>query len=224
MVDKVCASASAAVAGVPSGSVVLIGGFGDVGVPFEAVAALAASGAHDLTVASNNCGTGERGLALLFKQGLVRRIYASFPAQAGNHHFRAAYESGAVTLDLVPQGTLAERIRAGAAGIGGFYVRTGVGTMVAEGKESRLIGGHWHLLEPPLRGDIALVKAAVADHFGNLRFRRTARNFNPLMAMAADLTIVEADEIVSTGSIDPDDVHLPGIFVDRVFLARGNEC
>lgn len=222
--DKTCSSAAAAVEDIADGAVVLVGGFGDVGVPFDALAAVAAAGRRRLTIVSNNCGTGERGLALLFKQGLVSRVYASFPAQAGNHHFRDAYDRGEVVLELVPQGTLAERIRAGASGLGGFYVRTGVGTLIAEGKESRQIGGETYILEAPLRGDIALVKAAAADRFGNLRFRRTARNFNPVMAMAAAVTIVEAEEIVSTGSIDPDDVHLSGVFVDRVFEASGTRC
>jgi 3-oxoadipate CoA-transferase, alpha subunit len=219
LIDKVWSSAHRALADIRDGSVVLVGGFGDVGVPFQAIDALVAAGACDLTIVSNNCGTGDRGLALLFKHGLVRRVFASFPAQAGNEHFRREYEAGKVELELVPQGTLAERIRAGGAGIGAFYVRTGVGTTIAVGKETREFDQATYVLEKPLRGDVSLVKAALADRFGNLRFRRTARNFNPIMAMAAALTIVEAEHVVALGAIDPDDVHLPGIFVDRVFEA-----
>ncbi len=219
MIEKLWPSAAAAVADVKDGSVVLVGGFGDVGVPFQAIDALVAHGAKDLTIVSNNCGTGERGLARLFKQGLVRRIYASFPSQPGNDYFRLAYEAGLGEIDLGAQGTLAERIRAGGAGVGGFYVRTGVGTPVAEGKEVRRIGDSLYVLETALRGDVALIKAAIADRFGNLRFHRAARNFNPIMAMAAALTIVEARTVVSVGTIDPDDVHTPGIFVDRIFEA-----
>lgn len=190
-----------------------------MGVPFAALEALAARGSKELTIVSNNCGTGDRGLALLFQCHLVRRVYASFPAQRGNDHFRRAYEAGEVELELVPQGTLAERIRAAGSGLGGFYVQTGVGTITARGKELRKLDGVEYLLEKPLRGDIALVKAAVADRAGNLRYYRTARNFNPLMAMAASMTIVEAERIVETGDIDPDDIHTPGVFVDRVFQA-----
>lgn len=219
MFDKISKSAQEAVADIADGSVVLVGGFGDVGVPFVALEALAARGTNKLTIVSNNCGTGDRGLALLFKSHLVRRVYASFPAQSGNDHFQRAYEAGEVDLELVPQGTLAERIRAAASGLGAFYVQTGVGTIIARGKELRKFGDVEYLLEKPLRGDVALVKAAVADRVGNLRYYRTARNFNPLMAMAASMTIVEAEQIVETGELDPDDIHTPGVFVDRVFQA-----
>ena len=210
------ASADEAVAGVRDGDVVLVGGFGNGGVPMRLVEALARLGRRELTIVSNNCGTGEVGLALLFKHHLVRKAYASFPAQAGNHHFVAAYESGECELELVPQGTLAERLRAGAAGLGGFYTPTGAGTVLADGKETREIDGRTYVLERPLRGDVALVAAHRGDRFGNLRHRRSSRNFNPVMAMAAPLTIAEVAEVVPPGAIDPDDVHTPGIFVDVV--------
>ena len=215
-VQKVWPTAEAAVTGLAAGATVLVGGFGDVGVPFALLAAVAALGIGSLTVVSNNCGTGERGLALLFKHGLVRKVCASFPAQAGNHHFKAAFDRGEVELELIPQGTIAERLRCAGAGLGGFYTRTGVGTELAAGRETRDVGGVTHLFELPLSGDVALIAADIADEAGNLRFRRAARNFNPIMAMAARLTIVQAGKVVPVGALDPDDVHLPGVFVDRV--------
>ena len=214
--QKVWPTAEAAVTGIAAGATVLVGGFGDVGVPFALLAAVAALGIGSLTVVSNNCGTGERGLALLFKHGLVRKVCASFPAQAGNHHFKAAFDRGEVELELIPQGTIAERLRCAGAGLGGFYTRTGVGTELATGRETRDVGGVTHLFELPLSGDVALIAADVADEAGNLRFRRAARNFNPIMAMAARMTIVQANKVVPVGALDPDDVHLPGVFVDRV--------
>jgi len=221
VIDKVVASVDEAVAGVRDGDVVLVGGFGIGGVPLVLVEALARLGRRDLTLVSNNCGTGEIGLALLFKHHLVRKACASFPAQAGNHHFVAAYESGECELELVPQGTLAERLRAAAAGLGGFYTPTGAGTDLAAGKETREIDGRTYVFEKPLRGDVALVSAHRGDRFGNLRHRRSSRNFNPVMAMAARLTIAQVEEIVPAGALDPDDVHTPGIFVDRVVEVRG---
>lgn len=215
-VSKIWPSPEGAVAGIAAGATILVGGFGDVGVPFALLAAVALLGIGDLTIVSNNCGTGERGLALLFKQGLVRKVCASFPVQAGNHHFKAAFDRGEVELELIPQGTIADRLRCAGAGLGGFYTRTGVGTELAGGRETRDMGGVTHLLELPLSGDVALVAAEVADEAGNLRFRRSARNFNPIMAMAARLTIVQANKIVPVGALDPDDIHLPGVFVDRV--------
>jgi 3-oxoadipate CoA-transferase, alpha subunit len=216
MIDKVVASVDEAVSAVRDGDVVLVGGFGNGGVPMRLVEALARLGRRDLTLVSNNCGTGEVGLALLFKNRLVRRACASFPAQAGNHHFVAAYEAGECELELVPQGTLAERLRAAAAGLGGFYTPTGAGTELAAGKETREIDGRTYVFERPLRGDVALVTAQLGDRFGNLRHRRSSRNFNPVMAMAARLTIAQVERVVEPGEIDPDDVHTPGIFVDRV--------
>ncbi len=221
MVDKVVASADAAVADLRDGATVMVGGFGDVGVPFGLLDALVRRGVKDLTIVSNNCGTGERGLPLLFKHHLVRRVFASFPSQAGNHHFLAAYQAGELEVNIVPQGTLAERIRAAGAGIGGFLTPTGVGTVVAEGREVREVNGRRYLLEYPLHADVALVKAAKGDAYGNLRYRLASRNFNPVMATAADLTIAQVDEIVPVGGLDPDDVHTPGVFVDRVVLASG---
>lgn len=213
---KIFASPADAVSAISVGGTVLVGGFGDVGVPFELLAAVAALDIGDLTIVSNNCGTGERGLALLFKHGLVRKICASFPAQAGNHHFKTAFDRGEVELELIPQGIIAERLRCAAAGLGGFYTRTGVGTELAIGRQTYDIDGVPYLLELPLSGDVALIATDIADEAGNLRFRRSARNFNPIMAMAARLTIVQANRIVPTGALDPDDVHLPGVFVDRV--------
>jgi 3-oxoadipate CoA-transferase alpha subunit len=221
VIDKVVASVDEAVAGVRDGDVVLVGGFGNVGVPVHLIEALVRLGRRDLTIVSNNCGTGETGLALLFKHHLVSRACASFPAQAGNHHFAAAYQSGECQLELVPQGTLAERLRAAAAGLGGFYTPTGAGTDLMAGKETREIDGRLHVLERPLRGDVALVAAHRGDRFGNLRHRLSSRNFNPVMAMAARFTIAEVGEVVPPGTIEPDDVHTPGIFVDRVVPVGG---
>lgn len=216
MIDKVVATPDEAVEPVRDGDTVLVGGFGSAGVPNALIEALVRRGVRNLTVVSNNCGTGETGLALLFKHHMVSRACASFPAQAGNHHFLAAFESGGCSLELVPQGTMAERMRAAAAGLGGIFTPTAAGTELAEGKETREIDGRAYLFETPLRGDVALVAAHLGDRLGNLRHRRAARNFNPVMAMAARCTIAQVAEIVPAGSIDPDDIHTPGIFVDRV--------
>lgn len=221
MIDKRFPTADAAVADIADGATIMVGGFGDVGVPFGLVDALVRRGVRDLTLVSNNCGTGERGLALLFKHHLVRRVYASFPSQRGNHHFLAAYNAGEVEVEIVPQGTLAERIRAAGAGIGGFLTPTGVGTVVAESKQVHEVGGKRYLLEHPIHADVALVLAQRADPYGNLRFRLASRNFNPIMAMAARLTIAEVRESVPVGGLDPDDVHTPGLFVNRVVMAEG---
>ncbi|HEY4024970.1 MAG TPA: 3-oxoacid CoA-transferase subunit A [Candidatus Dormibacteraeota bacterium] len=216
MIDKVVRSTDEAVAGVKDGDVVLVGGFGNSGVPMALIDALARLGRRNLTIVSNNCGTGETGLALLFKHRMVARACASFPAQAGNHHFAAAYQAGECALELIPQGTLAERLRAAASGLGGFFTPTAAGTDLAAGKETREIDGRTYVLERPLRGDVALVVAHRGDRFGNLRHRLASRNFNPVMAMAATLTIAQVEEVVPPGALDPDDVHTPGIFVDRV--------
>lgn len=216
--EKLCRSAVEAVDVIRDGDTVMVGGFGDVGTPFELIDAVVARGVRDLTIVSNNCGTGERGLAALFKHGRVRRIYASFPAQEGNEHFAAAFRSGQAELVLIPQGSLAERIRAGGAGLGGVLTTTGLGTLVAEGKQHISIDGHEFLLEPALRADVALVRAHVADTMGNLRYRRSTRNFNPIMAMAASITVAEVSEVVPAGLLDPDDIHTPGIFVDRLWI------
>ena len=191
------------------------GGFGLCGNAEACIDAIAASGVRNLTIISNNCGNQGQGLAVLLQEPPGRRG-SSAASWAGNPDLAEQYLSGKVKVELVPQGTFAERIRAGGAGIAGFYTPTGVGTVVAEGKEVREIDGRRYLLERPLRADLAIVRAAVSDRFGNLRFYRTARNFNPLMATAAKVTVVEADRLVPNGVIDPDDVHLPGLYVKRI--------
>jgi 3-oxoadipate CoA-transferase alpha subunit len=205
-----------AVAGIPDGATVLIGGFGTAGQPVELIDALRRSGARELTVVNNNAGNGTQGLAALLAAGQVRRIICSFPRQSDSFVFDELYRSGRIELEVVPQGNLAERIRAGGAGIGGFYTPTGVGTLLAEGKEQRTIDGRDYVLELPIRGDVALVKALRADTHGNLVYRKTARNFGPIMASAAELTVVQVQEVVPVGNIDPEVVVTPGIYVDRV--------
>ncbi len=200
---------------------VLVGGFGDAGVPTRLLGGVAALGLRNLTVVSNNCGTGELGVALLFKHGCVSRVLASFPTQVGNHHFRRAYEGGGLDVEIVPQGTLVERLHAGAAGLGGVVTRTGVGTVLGTGKPVVVVDSETCLLERPIRGDVALVRAHLADRGGNLRYRRSSRNFNPLMAMAATLTVAEVDEVVGAGELDPDDIHTAGVFVDRIVRHGG---
>ncbi|MBE1879008.1 3-oxoacid CoA-transferase subunit A [Myceligenerans pegani] len=201
---------------VPDGATVMIGGFGPAGQPVELVAALLAQGATDLVVVSNNAGNGEDALAHLIALGRVRRIMCSFPRQADSWHFDAAYRAGRIELELVPQGNLAERIRAAGAGLGGFFTPTGYGTPLAEGKETRVIGGVPMVLETPIHADVALIKAHRADRAGNLTYRRTARNFGPVMAAAARRTVVQVAEVVPAGGIDPETVVTPGIYVDSV--------
>lgn len=205
-----------AVAGIRDGSTVMIGGFGNAGQPFELIDALLDCGATDLTVVNNNAGQGDQGLALLIKEGRVRKMICSFPRQSDSWHFDAKFRAGEIELELVPQGNLAERIRAGGAGIGGFFTPTGYGTLLAEGKETREIDGRHYVLESPLKADFALVKAHVADGMGNLTYRKTARNFGPIMATAAAYTIVQVHSVVPTGGLDPEVVVTPGIFVDTV--------
>lgn len=220
MIDTVRADTAEAVAGIEDGSAIMIGGFGRAGQPVELIDALLEQGAADLTVISNNAGNGDVGLAALIGSGRVRRIVCSFPRQSDSYIFDARYRAGEIELELVPQGNLAERIRAAGAGIGGFYTPTGVGTLIAEGKEIRTIDGREHLLEFPLRADYALISAFKADRWGNLVYRKTARNFGPVMAAAARTTIVQVDEIVELGDLDPESVVTPGIFVDRVVAVR----
>jgi 3-oxoacid CoA-transferase subunit A len=196
------------------GMTIMAGGFGLCGIAEACIEAIARSGVKRLTIISNNCGNQGQGLAVLLKNRQVARVVCSFVG--GNPDLAEQYMKGTVKVELSPQGTLAERIRAGGAGIAGFYTPTGVGTAVAEGKEVREIDGKPYLLETPLRADLAIVRAAVGDVLGNLRFYRTARNFNPIMAMAADVTIAEVDKLVQPGGLDPDDVHLPGLFVKRM--------
>lgn len=209
----------AAVAGVEDGSVVLVGGFGMAGMPVELIDALIRQGARDLTVVSNNAGNGDTGLAALLAAGQVRKVVCSFPRQSDSWVFDGLYRSGEVELEVVPQGTLAERMRAAGAGLGGFWCPTGVGTPLAEGKEEREIDGRRYVLELPLRGDVALVKAHRADRVGNLVYRKTARNFGPVMATAAARTVAQVAEVVETGALDPEVVVTPGIYVDTVVVA-----
>ena len=216
MIDKIVASCQAALADVPDGATVMIGGFGTAGLPDELTEALIAQGAKDLVIVNNNAGNGDTGLAALIAAGRVRRIICSFPRQADSHHFDRAYRAGRIELDLVPQGNLAERIRAAGAGIGGFFTPTGYGTELARGKETRIIAGRGHVLEAPIHADFALIKAERGDRWGNLTYRMTARNFGPVMAMAAKVTVASVHEVVELGSLDPEAVVTPGIFVQRV--------
>jgi 3-oxoadipate CoA-transferase alpha subunit len=216
MIDKRFESARDAVADVPDGATVMIGGFGEAGSPIELIHALIDQGAKDLTVVSNNTGTGLVGLAALLRAGRVRKVICSFPKTAGSTVFPDLYRAGKVELELVPQGTLAERIRAGGAGIAAFYTPTAAGTPLADGKETRVFNGREHVLEHGLRADFTLIKGRIADTHGNIMFHRTARNFAPMMATAAAVTIVQAAEVVSAGELDPESIVTPGIFVDRV--------
>jgi 3-oxoadipate CoA-transferase alpha subunit len=213
---NIAATAAEAVAGIQDGATVLIGGFGNAGQPMELIDALLQCGATDLTVVNNNAGQADAGLALLIKERRVRKIICSFPRQSDSWHFDAAYRAGEIELELVPQGNLAERIRAAGAGIGGFFTPTGYGTMLAEGKETRVIDGRGYVLESPIHADVALIKALKSDKTGNLVYRKTARNFGPIMASAARQTIVQVAEIVETGDLDPEVVITPGIYVDTV--------
>ncbi|HET9903906.1 MAG TPA: 3-oxoacid CoA-transferase subunit A [Xanthobacteraceae bacterium] len=216
MIDKRVSSLAEAVSGVKDGATVLLAGFGSVGEPVELIEALHDTGVRDLVVVANNAGLGDTGLARLIGSGRVRKIICSFPRTADPHCFDAAYRAGKLELELVPQGTLSERIRAGGAGIAAFYTRVSAGTEVANGKEVRQFAGQPHVLEEAIRGDLALIRAETGDRWGNLTYRLSARNFNPVMAMAADLTVAQVSQFVELGSIDPDHVHTPGIFVDRI--------
>ncbi|MBX3270092.1 MAG: CoA transferase subunit A [Sandaracinaceae bacterium] len=218
--DKVVASAAEAVADIPEGATVVAGGFGLCGIPELCIAALRDRGVKHLTVVSNNCGVDEFGLGLLLRGRQIDKMVSSYVGE--NREFERQFLSGELKVELCPQGTLAERLRAGGAGIAGFYTRAGVGTEVAEGKETRTFDdGHTYVLERAIRGDFAIVKAFKGDRHGNLVFRATARNFNPLCAMAGDVTIAEVEELVEVGELDPDQVHLPGVFVQRVVVGGG---
>jgi 3-oxoadipate CoA-transferase alpha subunit len=208
-----------AVAGIDDGSTVLIGGFGMAGMPVELIDALIRQGATDLTVVSNNAGNGDTGLAALLAKGRVRKMICSFPRQHDSWVFDGLFREGKVELEVVPQGNLAERMRAAGAGIGAFFGPTGVGTPLAEGKETREIDGRTYVLEYPIKGHVALIGAHVADRMGNLVYRKTARNFGPVMATAADLVIAQVSQVVDVGGIDPEVVVTPGIYVDRVVAA-----
>jgi 3-oxoadipate CoA-transferase alpha subunit len=216
VLNKIVESLEAALADVRDGSTVLVGGFGGSGVPEELIDALIAQGARDLTIVNNNAGNGEVGIAALLKAGRVRKIVCSYPRQVDSHHFQSLYRAGKVELELVPQGTLSERMRAAGAGIGAFFTPTGYGTDLAKGKETRVIDGKGHVLEHPIRGDVALVKAERGDRWGNLVYRKSARNFGPTMASAAKSTIAQVYEIVELGGLDPECIVTPGIFVTRL--------
>ncbi len=214
----VCETADEAVAGVEDGSTVLVGGFGMAGMPVDLIDALIRQGAAGLTVVSNNAGNGDTGLAALLAKGRVRKMVCSFPRQSDSWVFDGLYREGRIELEVVPQGNLAERMRAAGAGIGAFFSPTGVGTPLAEGKETREIDGRTYVLEHPIKGDVALIGAHRADRAGNLVYRKTARNFGPVMATAATTVIAQVHEVVEIGGIDPEVVVTPGIYVDRVVV------
>jgi 3-oxoadipate CoA-transferase, alpha subunit len=216
MIDKRYPDPATALAGVADGATVMIGGFGGAGQPAALIDALIEQGARDLTIVNNNAGNGETGLAALLKAGRVRKIICSYPRQVDSQVFDALYRAGRIELELVPQGNLAERIRAAGAGIGGFFTPTGYGTELARGKETRFIDGRWQVLELPLHADVALIHAERGDRWGNLVYRKTARNFGPLMATAARLTVASVHEFAELGELDPEAIVTPGIHVQRV--------
>lgn len=216
MIDKRVRTLAEAVAGVRDGAVVLCAGFGGAGMPEALCEALVEQGARDLTIVANNAGTGRRGLAALMAAGRVRKIICSFPRSAGSVVFEELYAQGRLELELLPQGTISERMRCAAAGLGGYYSPVSVGTRLAEGKEHREIDGRMYVLEKPLKGDVALIAAERGDRWGNLVYRKSARNFNPTMAMAADLSIAQVRRVVELGELDPEIIVTPGIFIDRL--------
>jgi 3-oxoadipate CoA-transferase alpha subunit len=218
MINKQVPSIAAALEGIRDGATILSAGFGAVGAPDDLLDGLLAMGVRDLVVVSNNAGSGMRGLAALIDAGMVRKVICSFPRTDDPRAFDAAYKAGRIELELVPQGIISERMRVAAAGLGGFYSPVGVGTKLADGKEVREIDGKRYVFEKPLRGDVALLRAHRADRWGNLAYRKSARNFNPVMAMAAELTVVQTKQMVELGDIDAECVHTPGIFVDRVVV------
>ena len=221
MIDKRVRSLAEAVAGIPDGATVLCAGFGGAGLPDALCEAVIEQGARALTVVANNAGTGRAGLAALLAAGRVKRIICSFPRSSGSVVFEELYAAGRIELELVPQGIISERMRCAAAGLGGFYSPVSVGTRLAEGKEHREIDGRMYVLEKPLKGDVALLSADRADRWGNLTYRKSARNFNPTMAMAASLSIAQVERVVELGEIDPEMVITPGIFVDRLVEVPG---
>lgn len=216
MIDKTVRSVADAVADISDGATVMIGGFGTAGMPSELIDALIEQGARELTIVNNNAGNGDMGLALLLKHKRVRKIICSFPRQTDSWHFDALYRAKEIELELVPQGNLAERIRAAGAGIGAFYTPTGYGTLLAQGKETRVIDGKAYVLEYPIHAGFALIKAYKGDRWGNLVYRKTARNFGPIMAAAAACTIVQVREVVNLGDLDPEAIVTPGLYVQRV--------
>ena len=216
MINKIAASMGEAVADLRDGASVMISGFGDAGAPHELMQAVIDHGATDLTIISNNAGSGETGIAALIKADRVRKVICSFPRQPASHHFDNRYRAGEIELELVPQGNLAARIQAAGSGLGAIFTPTGFGTLLAEGKETRHIDGRDYVLELPIHADFALVKAQAGDRWGNLVYRKAARNFGPIMAMAAKTTIVQVSQIVELGALDPECIVTPGIFVSRV--------
>lgn len=224
MINKICESAAAALADVQDGATVLVGGFGTAGMPFHLVEALIAQGARDLTIVSNNAGNAETGLAALLKAKRVRKIICSFPRQTDSWVFDGLYRAGEIELEVVPQGNLAERMRAAGAGIGAFFCPTAFGTLLAGDRETRRINGRDYVLEFPIHGDVALIKALKADRWGNLVYRKTARNFGPVMAAAARTTVAEVDEVVALGALDPEAVVTPGIYVQRVVALKSGQA
>ena len=221
MVNKIVPGVREALAGIHDGATIMIGGFGNAGMPRELLDGLIDQGATDLTIVNNNAGNGDTGLAALLAARRVKKIICSFPRQADSYVFDGLYRSGDLELELTPQGNLAERIRAAGAGVGAFFSPTGYGTLLAEGKETRLINGKNYVLEYPIHADFALIKALKADRWGNLVYRKAARNFGPIMAMAAKCTIVQVDQVVELGELDPEAIVTPGIFVQRVVKVNG---
>lgn len=224
MVNKIVPGLREALAGIHDGATIMIGGFGNAGMPRELIDGLIDQGATDLTIVNNNAGNGDTGLAALLAARRVKKIICSFPRQADSYVFDGLYRSGELQLELTPQGNLAERIRAAGAGVGAFFSPTGFGTLLAEGKETRLINGKNYVLEYPIHADFALIKALKADRWGNLVYRKAARNFGPIMAMAATCTIVQVDQVVELGELDPEVIVTPGIFVQRVVQVSGGQA
>ena len=220
MIDKIVASLHDAVADIHDGAAIMIGGFGNAGMPAALIDAVIAQGARELTIISNNAGNGDIGLAALLKTKRVRKIICSFPRQTDSYVFDALYRAGEIELELTPQGNLAERMRAAGAGIGGFFSPTGFGTLLAEGKETRVIDGRHYVFESPIHADFALISAHRGDRWGNLVYRKAARNFGPVMAMAAKCTIAQVSEVVELGELDPEAIVTPGIFVQRIVIAE----
>jgi 3-oxoadipate CoA-transferase alpha subunit len=221
MINKILTQMSDAFVGLKDGATIMIGGFGGSGIPHDLIDCLVEQDAKELVIITNNAGSGETGIAALLKARRVRKIVCSYPRMADSHHFETLYRAGQIELELVPQGNLAERIRAQGAGLGGFFTQTAYGTLLAEGKETRLINGKHYVFETPLAADFALVRALRADRYGNLVYRKAGRNFGPVMAMAAKTTIAQVSEVVELGELDPEAVVTPGIFVKHVALVRG---
>ncbi len=222
MINKILSNMSDAFTGLKDGATIMIGGFGGSGIPHDLINCLVEQDAKDLVIITNNAGAGETGIAALLKARRVRKIICSYPRMADSHHFETLYRAGQIELELVPQGNLAERIRAQGAGLGGFFTQTAYGTLLAEGKETRLINGKNFVFETPLAADFSLIRALKADRYGNLLYRKAGRNFGPVMAMAAERTIVQVSEIVEVGSFDPENIVTPGIFVKHVVLVEGS--